>query len=608
MVVLPPRRERRRYAARSARRALVAIPALLVSLLVAGCVGLDQEGPVRQGLDVAGPTEDPLTVRPPSPEPGASPESIVRGFLQAGTANQGDMSVARSYLTDELAPTWDPDARTTIMASGTSVELAELSGSRYRVTSDVVASIDSEGRYEYANPGTTRSEKVRLERQDGEWRISHLPNDFGRWIYSTVVTRLFQPFNIYYVALGSNGFVPDVRWLPLDRQATRLTRALLLSMPDYLSGAAENYLSRVTLTVDSVPVNAGVATVDISATGLPADPAARQSIWGQLVATLTQASDVGAVNVTVEGATLSLPDVMEPVSTVDQLGMNLEPPPSEALPVLRVGRHVVPVEPSHLLNPGDDELEQRTPGLPDIPRSWNRIAESRSGEEVAAVGTDGAALARWRKDQTIEVPFFGTDLTRPAYDRHDILWVGGVGQGSTSGVRLWALNTAADPNDTARSAPIPIRAPWLRGREVVAVRVSPEGQRILVVTTDPEGGDRRIQMAGIIREPNAIPEGLSPVTRTVAPYLEGARDVTWVSPNSVAVLAKLSTDSSVRPYVVQIGGERESLADVSRPTSITTTGGVRGLAIVTDDDKVLVRAGQTWLRAPAAMDLAVPGR
>jgi hypothetical protein len=199
-------------------------------------------------------------------------------------------------------------------------------------------------------------------------------------------------------------------------------------------------------------------------------------------------------------------------------------------------------------------------------------------------------------------------LTRPAYDRHDILWVGGVGQGSTSGVRLWALNTAADPNDTARSAPIPIRAPWLRGREVVAVRVSPEGQRILVVTTDPEGGDRRIQMAGIIREPNAIPEGLSPVTRTVAPYLEGARDVTWVSPNSVAVLAKLSTDSSVRPYVVQIGGERESLADVSRPTSITTTGGVRGLAIVTDDDKVLVRAGQTWLRAPAAMDLAVPGR
>lgn len=596
------------YAAGSARRARTVLASLLLCVLVTGCVGLEHQGPVRQGLDVAGPTEGPLTVRPPGPEPGASPESIIRGFLQAGTANQGDMSVARSYLTDEIAPNWDPDARTTIMASGTRVELAELPGNRYRVTADVVASIDSQGRYEYADPGSTRSEKVRLARQDGEWRISHLPADFGRWIYSTVVTRLFQPFNIYYVALGSNGFVPDVRWLPLDRQATRLTRALLLPMPDYLSGAAENNLSRVSLTVDSVPVNAGVATVDMSATGLPADPAARQSIWGQLVATLTQASDVGAVNVTVEGATLSVPDVEEPVSTVDQLGMNLEPPPAEALPVLRVERRVVPVEPSHLLNPGDDELEQRKSDFPAIPTTWNRIAESRSGEEVAAVGTDGGALARWRKDQTIEVPFFATDLTRPAYDRHDILWVGGAGRGVTSGVRLWALNTAADPNDTARSAPIPIRAAWLKDREVIAVRVSPEGQRVLVVTTNRKGGGSRIQVAGVVREPNGIPEGLSPVARIVAPYLERARDATWVSPSSVGILAKLPTDASVRPYVVQIGGERESLADVAQPASITTTGGVRGLAIVTSGDKVLVRAGQTWLRAAAAMDLAVPGR
>lgn len=596
-----------RYTA--ARRLRLLVVALVAASLLGGCVGLQSHGPVRQGLEVGGPAGDPVTVLPPGPEPGASPGSIITGFLRAGAASQGDMSVAREFLTDSLAPTWNPDAGTTIIGSEASVKVTPVGAGTFQLSADVAAMIDDTGQYQYAQPGTTRRAVIGMQHVDGEWRISSLPEGFGRWIDSSVISRLFRPFNIYYVAVGSNILIPDVRWLPLDRQSTRLARAQLAPVPDYLQGAAKSYLATgIRLTVDAVPVNDGVATVDLSAAGLPPEPSARKNIWAQLVATLTQAADVVAVNVTVEGATLDLPDVTPPVSSVSELGVSLEPSAAQASAVVRVQDKVVPVEPSRLLNPGDKTLANAKSKFPSIPSAWNRIAESRSGEEIAAVGTDGGDLARWRTDETIEAPFFATDLTRPTYDRHDILWVGGKGVGKSKDVRLWAINTAADPKDTARSAPQPIRAPWLKNRVVRAVHVSPDGQRIALVTTDAHGKDARIDMAGILRQPNGVPKGLSPVTRQIAPYLSDDRDLAWISTTTVAVLGRIDASSPVQPFVLEIGGQREALPAVPAAQAITTTGGERGLVVMTSKGRVFLRAGQTWLPTSVGSDFAVPGQ
>ncbi len=591
------------------RRGVTVLLLAALVLALTGCIGLRTDGPVRQGLEVGGSTGNPVTVLPPGPEPGATPEQIVEGFLRAGAASQGQMSVARSFLTDELAPKWNPDAGTTVLGGPPDVTRADAAGAVYELSAPVVASIDGGGRYRYARPDATRTERIGLAESDGQWRISSLPAGFGRWLDAAVIDRLFRPFDIYYVAVGSSVLVPDVRWLPLDRQATRLARAQLDPVPDYLVGAAQSSLSGgVTLTVDAVPVVGGVATVDLSAAGLPPDPTARKNIWAQLVATLTQASDVSAVAVTVEGAALSLPDAPSPVSSVGQFGMSLEPAAPDARPVLRVGQRVLPLDVTRILDPGEDGLADVHSPFPDIPRVWTHLAESRSGEEIAAVGTDGAALARWRRTQTIEVPYFASELTRPSYDRHDILWVGGRGTGRVADVRLWAVNTAADPGDSARARPIPIRARWLAGRTVLAVRVSPDGQRIAVISTDDRGRHASIHLSGIVREPNGVPTELSPVGRAVAPYLVEARDLTWISTTRLAVLGRTGTKEAVRPYLVDIGGEREALTAVPHPERITTTGGERGLAVVTGAGTVVVRAGQTWLTAPVGDDLAVPGR
>ena len=592
---------------RGGRALLLALLGIGV-LLLGGCVGLQTDGPVRQGLEVGGSSGNPVTVLPPGPEPGASPEEIIRGFLRAGAASQGQMSVARSFLTDDLAPMWDPDAGTTVMGGEPRVDRVGKDRSAYRVSAPVTATIDGHGRYSYAAPDATKGARIGVVQRHGQWRIDSLPDGFGRWLDSSVINRLFRSFNIYYVAVGSSVLVPDVRWLPLDKQATRLARASLDPVPTYLAGAAQSSLATgVTLTVDAVPVVRGVATVDLAAAGLPPDPTARKNIWAQLVATLTQASDVSSVTVTVEGAALSLPDVAGPVSSVAEFGMSLEPPAPDAKPVLRVGDRVLPLAVPRILSPGDDGLtDVRTP-FPDVSQEWSGLAESRSGEEIAAVGPDGSELARWRHDRVIEVPFFATDLTRPSYDRHDILWIGGRGTGAYSQVHLWAVNTAADPADRARSRPIPIRVRWLVGRDVVAVRVSPDGQRVAVLSTDADGGDLAVQVSGIVRRPNGVPSGLSPAGNDVAPYLTRAADVTWISTTRVAVLGRMGAEDRLRPYLIDVGGERESLSEVPDAASITTTGGERGLAVVTGDDQVVLRAGQTWLTAPVGSDLAVPG-
>ena len=52
------------------------------------------------------------------------------------------------------------------------------------------------------------------------------------------VPRLVQPFAVHYVSASRRATVPDVRWFPLDRLATRLARAQLDPVPDHLVGAA----------------------------------------------------------------------------------------------------------------------------------------------------------------------------------------------------------------------------------------------------------------------------------------------------------------------------------------------------------------------------------
>jgi hypothetical protein len=262
------------------------------------------------------------------------------------------------------------------------------------------------------------------------------------------------------------------------------------------------------------------------------------------------------------------------------------------------------------VNPDDvgDTVERTAPPesatLPTVQPGWAYLAMSRNGQEVAAVGGDRAQLVRWRGTTQVQLISPGTRLTRPTYDREDVLWVAGRSNATT---RIWAINTAADPRDAATVAPQVVAADWLADRTVLSLRLSPDGQRAAVITTAKDGKDPRVDVAGVVRAPNGLPASLAEPLR-LAPTLTLARDVVWVDDATLAVLGRLTASQVVRPWLVPLGGPIAAGPEIAGAQSITTVNADRGLVVTTDKHQVLIRAGSRWQRVGEGTDLLVAAR
>ena len=101
----------------TARRARALLGALL-ALLLSGCVGLHADPRIQPGLGVGPADRDEVGFIPPGPQDGSSPEAVIRGFLRAaGVSGQG-VAVARTYLTQSLAASWNPEDRAVVTEEG----------------------------------------------------------------------------------------------------------------------------------------------------------------------------------------------------------------------------------------------------------------------------------------------------------------------------------------------------------------------------------------------------------------------------------------------------------------------------------------------------------
>jgi hypothetical protein len=202
------------------------------------------------------------------------------------------------------------------------------------------------------------------------------------------------------------------------------------------------------------------------------------------------------------------------------------------------------------------------------------------------------------------VPAFGVGLTSPTYDRQDVLWVGGL---STGVAHLWAINTSVDFADATKSRPQVIEAGWLSKRLVTSVRLSPDGQRIAVISTDRKGGDPQLDVAGVVRQPNGLPTSVGEPL-TLAPALTLMRDLVWTDDTTLAVLGRKASSQVVRPWFVPLGGPLSAGPEIAGAQAITTVNGERGLVVVTDKDEVLIRAGNRWQSVGTGSAFLVAGR
>jgi hypothetical protein len=574
---------------------------------VSACGGLPSGGPVQQGMAVGEPAQQPIHVSPFGPVVGASAEETIRGFLSAGYGFEDDHAVARSFLTPAASDAWKPDVGVTVHGDTDASVKVTVADGTVRVATSPIAVVDGNGYYHEAPAGSVVRGSFGLVRVGGQWRISSLPNGFGLWLSQYDMQRIYRPFSISYVDPVERTLVADRRWFPVTAGlATTLARAQLDPVPDYLRGAVSTGVPLGTeLSVAAVPVQSGRATVDLTVRALAADAMLRRAMWAQFLSTLLQVQlpAVNEVSLRVDGARLDLPGLGESLSSLADLDYRPTTTASPTLVLLRKGNTLTRVDPDGFgdVNPPRRSPESNAAPLPRIQPGWIELAQSRDGKELAAIGGDRRDLSRWRGTTSHQLPAFGDHLTKPSYDGRDGLWVAGERGGAT---RLWVIDTSG--SSVSAGQPRAVDISRLGDRRIVSFRVAADDQRAVLITTKPDGTDVQVQVAGIVRAGNGTAQALAAPLR-VGWTLTSASSAVWVDDDTVAVIGRVGRTEPQRPYLVDIGGPATGLQPVPDARSLTTTGGVRGLVVVTGRGVVLNKAGNGWQPLGEGTDLVVPG-
>jgi hypothetical protein len=582
----------------------LAVVLTVVATVLTGCGGVGTSRSAEPGLEVRGGDVEPVRAFYPGPPAKATQQQIVSGFVRAGASSDTNFETARSYLTPEAGKAWTPDTGEVVLYStSTPLKVTPQAPNAAVLSGGIEAVISPDGRYAKAASGATRRIVFEFARINGEWRISNLPKDFGRWITTSDLGNLLKPYTLHYIAADRRALVPDRRWFPRDHLATRLARAQLADPPAYLAGSVRNDIPRgARLTAESVTVRDGIAQVEITGQ-IPTNQVQRENVWAQLVSTLLQDPTVQAVMVRVQDVTLELPNVDLPVRTIDQVGFPALTDPRQGRPVVRRGNTLYALPSTSVVDKDPVKSD-----LPHVAPAFHGLAMSADGTDIAAIDPDGQGLSRFHKVTRYDMPFFGTDVGHPAYDTRGFLWAGGLGIDEDSNLRLWTFNTAGDPAKQQQPAATPVRAKWLEGRRVVESKPSPEGDRVAVLHTAEDGSDPRLDLAGVIRAEGGEPRELAAPMRLGA-TLVGLEGLVWLSDLSVATLGRRAGASEkLRPYVISVDGAEQALTETPKAVAVTSVGGERDILVTTSDDRILSRAGQQWLNLGTGTDVAVAAR
>src|SRR4051794_28706147 len=279
---------------------------------------------------MAGPTGGAVGVEPLNPEPGAAPEEVVRGFIDASASTVRNHPVARQYLTDEAAARWsDSDGVTVISRDYAPVQ--NQPGSVV-LTGTLVGTVDERGVFEVGT-GEVYTRTFTLSDDSGEWRITDPPD--GLLLLEPDFARTYDAIDAYFLDPPGTRVVPAPGYLVTGAaQPSALVERLLAGASPTVAAGVVNPLAGAALR-NTVTVSGTTATVDLA---FPQDVTntTLAAACGQLVWSLSQ-QQLGVTSVVVlrDGQQLSLPGVPEEQSTEDWA--SLDP---DAAPVGAVGHYL----------------------------------------------------------------------------------------------------------------------------------------------------------------------------------------------------------------------------------------------------------------------------
>lgn len=529
---------------------LALVLAVGVDLGAAACVRLPHDGPVR----AVGVQDDPgdeslYDYTPPGPLPGLERAPLVENFLTAMTATPLSTYVARQFLTTASSRSWVPERGTVIYGSQQLVD-----GPRGTVVLRLrdVAELDSRGTWR-GDPtgGRGRSYRLRLVKEDGQWRIKNPPDRL--FIPRPHFDTRYEQYFLYFPDPSGQVMVPEPVYVPRGRQTPTLLVAGLLKGPEPgLRGTERTSFPRsAALDGLSVPVSRdGTAEVPLGRRVLQADADQLDVVRAQLAWTLAQVPGVRRMRVTVDGSPVDVPHSRDDVG-VDGF-TEFDPSvawASSALFGLRGGRMVT-------LGSGREDRVSGPFGA--LPLGLRSVAVDLLGQHVAGVSADGRRVLEADRDgvpgrrptraDVRTVYAGGTDVLRPGYDLYGQLW---LLDRTPAGARLSVVRAG-----TSR----PVEAPGLSGADVRRVELSRDGTRLVSLVQGPRG--QRVLVNRVHRDDKGRVLGLGlPRALDLGPAGGRVLDLAWRTPASVAVLLSPATGSS-QVDVVKVDGSSR-IADLT---------------------------------------------
>lgn len=541
------------------RHVVAAALAALGVFALTACAAIPVSGDVRTGQTIKGESLSGVDYRPEKPVTGSDQTAILRGFIAAATGAQDNYAIARQFLASDFSQQWNPRQGVTIRDGSGTVERADERELTYTLTAS--ATVDAEGEYTQAVRPTSSTLTFQFTREDGEWRIAYAPD--GIILSPVGFDSVFQQHALYFYDPTFRFLVPDERWfLARSSTSTRIASALLAGPADWLKGAVVSSFPEGTqLSLNAVTIDSGTALVDLSSDALRASTVDRVRMREQLSKSLASVATISSVSMTIEGASLSVPD---------SSGANAQQNPD--------------VDPRPLVDEdgvvgyaatGTGKVSKLGGGVGDTVADLDptSIALSASGTTAAVGNRDGAVVVRGDDHLRVDAR---EDLVAPSIDDLGFVWVGQ----SSDTRRITAYGLGGDPHQVATSLP--------RG-ELVSFQVSRDSTRALALIETADGPG--LYVMAVIRGSDRSPTSFGAAVRVQAATGD-AVGATWVNDTDVASVGQ----TTAGPNLVRttIGGQSSTLPKPDgRATSIS--GGSGGaLLLRMSSGSVLQSTGGGW--------------
>lgn len=501
------------------RRLLGGLLAACVIVALTACQqSIPREGSVNVGLTDLSTAEQPVIFTPSGPADGASPEAIVRGFVNAASSASGGYDIARSFLTPAFESVWNPFAR--VLIDERTRTSSVIGQQRVELTVAPSAQLNERGILSLAPPGSNETLAYTLEQVDGEWRISSAPE--GIVLDRATFSLVFNEHTLFFLQPRTQTLVPDTRWFGVGATATTdlVTELLAGPAPQLANGVVSSaFPDGTVLAADSVPVVNGVALIDLNPQLASVSRESLELITKQLAASLQSVTGVTSASLSVEQATFARVDV--------QRGAAIDYPQVSALPVVQLGAELGELSGVTLISLG----------------VWVRAVVAAEPSEVIIREGNRAAVIRtergvgWVDDQSAVSLIDGrAGLASPTLDRQDFVW--------TAQTTLPSQVRVRKPGEI----PIDLVAPW-QADELVALRISPDGTRIAALLRSD--AQATVEISGVIRSDDGTPIGLTEAVTVSWPDGD-ARDIDWMTATQVAVATQPAT-GNVRISGVGLG-------------------------------------------------------